>query len=670
MLNAQAEAGTESAVVRVPAAEAEARPETGTPFTLRAVLLALLFSVLGIAWAMQCGLVTQTVYVAGSVPPIPALTVLLLLVALNPVLRRRGFSQGEMLLIYIFVGIAAAVADGNSLLTYFFAYILVPRYAPSASSSFAEQAKQIPAWFAPSSVQALKDFCEGHAPIPWREWLPPLFYWSTFFVALWVTLYALLRLFRDRWIQQEHLRFPIVDLALNLTPGESEIPRLFRNRLLWVGVGLAALFNGTNIAQMFDPGLPALGRYVDLGAAFTQPPWSALSPAWISFRPEIVGIGYLMNTDVLFTAWFSYVAMRLCSVAATAMGYEVNSGYYDYGEIATGAYLGILCALLFAGRGSLGRALHSASEALARRAPGDPDYAAWKRNITHVGVAAVGFAYMVWWGTRAGMAWWIGALFVGLLIAFALVYARIRAETGAPILYLFPFWQQQNFLLNLFGSSAMSGGASLAALASLGFLARGTFPQLSAYQIEAMEIGRRARVRPRHLAACVLLALPFGLLVGYAFFLMHSYHYGFYTLDGGTGHGGGRVMMATMQYQQLAQWRSQLSGPNIPLLIHTLLGFGLVGGMGALRSAFPGSPFHPLGFAMGASYGFHLWAPFLAVWLCKLLVLKAGGSKLYRRFIPLFFGIILGHYLTVGILWGLIALVNPQLARMYTIHFG
>jgi hypothetical protein len=665
MLNPQAEAGMTEAVVRAPARETETESEPGTPFTLRAILLSLVFTVLGVAWALQNTLVTQTVYVAGSVPPIPALTVLLLLVCLNPLLRRRGFAQGELLLVYIFVGIAVAIVDSNCLLAYFFSYILVPRYAPSESSQFSAQAKWIPTWFAPSSLKTLKDFCEGHASIPWRDWIVPLFYWTTFFVALWVTLYALLRLFRDRWIREEHLRFPIVDLAMNLTPEGKGLPGILRSRLFWLGIGLSALFNLTNIASLFAPGLPSVGTHIDLGALCTQPPWSAISPAWISFRPEIVGIGYLMNTDVLFSAWFSYVALRLSGVAAMAMGVEVNPGYYDYQEIATGAYLGVLGMLLFAGRGSLGTIVRSMNAALARRSPDDPEYAVWRRNRFHVGMAAAGFVYMVWWAAQAGMAWWIGALFIGLLVAFALVYARIRAETGAPILYLFPFWQQQNLLINVFGTSALSGGASLAVLASLGFMARSTFPELSAYQIEAMEIGRRAHIRPRHLAACVLTALPVGLIVGYAIFLKHSYHYGLYTLEGNA-----RVVMATIQYRQLVQWRTQLTGPNIPMLLYTLLGFGLVGGMSALRTAFPGMPLHPLGFAMAASYGFHLWAPFLTVWIAKLLILKAGGSKLYRRFVPFFLGIVVGHYLTVGIVWGLISLFQPQLTRMYEVHFG
>jgi hypothetical protein len=83
-----------------------------------------------------------------------------------------------------------------------------------------------------------------------------------------------------------------------------------------------------------------------------------------------------------------------------------------------------------------------------------------------------------------------------------------------------------------------------------------------------------------------------------------------------------------------------------------------------------GCPLHPLGFAMAASYGFHLWAPFLAVWTCKLLILRAGGMTLYRRLIPFFLGIVVGHYLACGVVWGGLSLFIPELTRKFVIHFA
>src|SRR5262249_52588935 len=159
-------------------------------------------------------------------------------------------------------------------------------------------------------------------------------------------------------------------------------------------------------------------------------PWSAMRPLWLSFRPEIFGIGYLINTDVLFTVWATYLAFRLGGVALAAAGHEVTPGYYDYQEIAAGAYLGVLAVLIWQG----GRHLRKA----------------WKcpRTRRFLLVALMGFLYMLWWTAKAGLAWWVGGLYLLLVVAFALVYARMRAETGAPLIFLFPFSQQQKLLVN------------------------------------------------------------------------------------------------------------------------------------------------------------------------------------------------------------------------------
>ena len=44
-----------------------------------------------------------------------------------------------------------------------------------------------------------------------------------------------------------------------------------------------------------------------------------------------------------------------------------------------------------------------------------------------------GWAYLLWWTVRAGMGWWVSVAYVALLVCFAIVYARIRAEAGAPL---------------------------------------------------------------------------------------------------------------------------------------------------------------------------------------------------------------------------------------------
>jgi len=47
-----------------------------------------------------------------------------------------------------------------------------------------------------------------------------------------------------------------------------------------------------------------------------------------------------------------------------------------------------------------------------------------------------------------------------------------------------------------------------------------------------------------------------------------------------------------------------------------------------------------------------LWCATLVGWLIKLLVVRYGGMKSYRQFIPFFIGLILGDYIT-GCTWAI-----------------
>lgn len=649
--------------------------------TLRSLLLAMLFGALGCWWVMQTSVIHYSAHVGGSVPPIPAIATLLLLALVNPLFRRWGLNRSETLFIYTFVAIAVIVPDPNSLLIYLFAFITAPHYFNKPEMGFGSAAEALPAWFAPKDHALMRRFydAEGAPAVDWGAWALPLLGWAAFLLALWITTYAALSLFRERWLHHDRLRFPIVDLVTDLSAPKGQTPPFLLDRVMWLGFGLAALHNLLNIGAAFDPKIPSAGRFVDLGAALTQPPWNALSPIWVSLRPEIFGIGYLISLDVLFTAWLSYLLLRLSNVARTAMGHEVVSTPYDYQEMAAGAYVGIFAALVWLARKPLWNAVVGVRCWVLGATPPDPpsERGGSARRLPPDSAALLaalaGFAYMVWWLWRAGMGWWVAVLYLGLIVSFALVYSRIRAETGAPLMFLFPFWQQQKMLLHFLGGTtlAQSGPATLPILAALGFLARGSFPQYAAFQLEAMEMGERVRARSRHMAAGVFLALLFGLAVGYYLVLTNAYRLGFNQLDGGGGGGGYRVFLARQQFSEIAQWQSgRQASPDLSLILQTLLGLGIAVGINLLRTSWLGSPLHPLGFAMSASYGFHLWAPFLAVWLCKLFILKAGGMRLYRRLIPFFLGIVLGHYMVSGILWGGLSVFAPGLTHQYVVHFS
>ena len=65
-----------------------------------------------------------------------------------------------------------------------------------------------------------------------------------------------------------------------------------------------------------------------------------------------------------------------------------------------------------------------------------------------------------------------------------------------------------------------------------------------------------------------------------------------------------------------------------------------------------------------------LWGAFLVAWTVKVSVTRLGGIGLYRRLVPMFLGVTLGHFFTAGILWGALASLGAEVFRGYGVWFG
>ncbi|HOM82392.1 MAG TPA: hypothetical protein PLZ94_11455, partial [Armatimonadota bacterium] len=74
-------------------------------------------------------------------------------------------------------------------------------------------------------------------------------------------------------------------------------------------------------------------------------------------------------------------------------------------------------------------------------------------------------------------------------------------------------------------------------------------------------------------------------------------------------------------------------------------------------------PLHPVGYVLGNTPSMvSFWCPFFVAWLAKLIILRVGGIRLYRRCIPFALGLILGDYVVPGI-WGIVGLLTDT--QMY-----
>ncbi|MCJ7821487.1 MAG: hypothetical protein MUQ26_00135, partial [Armatimonadetes bacterium] len=80
-------------------------------------------------------------------------------------------------------------------------------------------------------------------------------------------------------------------------------------------------------------------------------------------------------------------------------------------------------------------------------------------------------------------------------------------------------------------------------------------------------------------------------------------------------------------------------------------------GLSMLRLSFWWWPLHPIGYLAATCWGMHTaWVPFFIGWLCKVLVVRFGGLKLYRRTLPIAVGLIVGDMVSQGF-WVIVSLL-------------
>jgi hypothetical protein len=344
-------------------------------------------------------------------------------------------------------------------------------------------------------------------------------------------------------------------------------------------------------------------------------------------------------------------------------GFEMYGVPFEQ-EQSIGAYLLLGLWLLWMVRRHLAAA---AREIFLRHAPPEPE-AAFPRRWALLGLA-LSFVALCAFCRIAGMMLWVAAAYLGIVLIVALVSARIRAEAGVPLIWLFPFYQQKKVLLYTLGTKAFLSGSlpgTLTLFALFTFLSRGYFPALIGYQAEDLKIAREARMKPSHMAILMILALLVGLFVAYYFHLTPYYKYGGVNLRGGIWG----TVFAAEDYRAAATAVAAPQRPDTYRIMATVWGFLFTGVLALGRRFLIGFPFHPFGYAVATAYGELLAPSFFVVWLIKGLLLRFGGMRLYRRAIPAFLGLALGHFFTAGVIWGLLGAYGGQAFRSYGVWFG
>ncbi len=653
-----------------------ARPEEGG-VTARAVVLGLAFIFLFNWMVSRIELVTGR-YIASGIPPIPAVTVLALMVALYPLgkrlLGRYNITRRELLVIYTLMIVAIPFCATYGIRS-FLPRLTVLQYYATPENHFAEYTHFIPSWYAPDSQRVINDMYEGldNGGVPWGAWIKPLGLWTLFLLALFVCTMSLMSIMSKQWSDGEHLPYPLVQLPMEMveaTSARGTLANFFTNPLTWVGIVLAALYNGLNIAHALNPAVPTIEQSKSLTDFFTERPWSAINPLIVGTTPQYFGFGYLVSQELCFSIFACTFLAKLAAVSGAVSGYEPPGWPYEQ-EQSAGGYLAMALLILWVARGHL-------KDVLAKALSGNPGVDDSDEPIPYrwaiIGIL-VGTTFFLFWTTISGMNLKIALPFFLIVIAYGLTYGRIRAEVGVPMDFVYPYRLPQYTMLYSIGSRgvlAAGGQRTMVVFEILSFLSRFHPVQImTAYQTDAFQIGRSGHLNRRLLSWLLVLAFVAGLTLAFWGHFTAFYENGLNVLEGNPNNSDWRTADTTRAYTTMV---GQIESPTAPDWQHAgaIIAGGLITvGLAAARMVWLRFPIHPLGYIVALAYGpsSGLWFAFLTIWIVKGAILKVGGIRLFRRLIPLFIGYVVAHYILGGIVWSVISLFieSSVSARYYTV---
>ena len=564
-----------------------------------------------------------------------------LLALINPLLKKvfRGFAPTarELALTYTMVSVATALA-GHDIVRQ-----LVPMIANAGWFATPENEwsdlffRFMPTWLTVTDRRILQGYFEGDDTF-WQEhylnaWMWPIIAWSGLVIVILFMMLCVNIIIRRQWIDHEKLSYPLTTLPVELLGNTST---LFRNKLFWLGFGIAFGLEILAGLNYLFPVIPSLKiKYL---LYFSDRPWNAVGRLPIYVYPFAIGFGYLMPLELSLSFWFFYLFWGAQRVFFSATGWTTAIGLQT--EQRSGAWLGIGTLALVTSRrqilGVLGGVFSFKSK--------DGLY-----RLAVFGLVISMALVLVFW-YFAGLSPWVALGYFGIYLVLCLGMTRMRAELGPPTHELHNVHPDRIMLM--FAGSRPLGTQNLTNTTLLSWLAYGYRCHPMPHQLEAFKIGRHFRLHENRLVIALIVASIVGAIVSIVGHVALYYEYRF--AQWGVG-----------EFHRLQSWIIAPRAPNLPAIQHIVFGFLFTGVLTFLKRRFLWWPLYPVGYAVGNGWAIGwMWFSIFLGWFFKQLLFTGGGVRAYRRALPLFLGFVFGQFLA-GSLWSLIGIVLNM--NMYTL---
>ncbi len=639
----------------------------------------------------------------GSFLPTGVLLFLLLFIvlvnsALSRWFPRRAFSGGEM-----------AVALGMMLIGCALPSVGLMRQMPghltgiyhfaSQRSDYAQVLREaeLPSWLFPT-VEADDIAARGNDPairdyvgraitnedtfvahfmaVPWRAWLAPCIAWGIFLIGLFGSVIAMMVIFRRQWAENERLSFPLATVYLALVeppaPGQY-FNSLLRGRSFWVGFGAVFsihLLNG--LAVYFPATVPVIPLGYRFDGLLSEEPLKYVE--W-DFKIQniyftIIGLMMFVQARTAFSLWFIFVMVQGVRIVLGVNQLELSQAMGE--DQCLGAAAVFAAMILWVARHHLAAVLR---QMFFRPRNDDPQERYMPYWLAGWGFVACQMLLVGWlWLAGSGL---LGAILtVTTLSLLFLVVAKILADTGMIYALMpMPLVQPYNVLASIPGMPQAKAGSYFFASLCYSFFTADTRQSLPPYAQYAMVVGDRAAYGHTNnwrkaigFIGVLVLALVVAYLVSGASMLYVDYTYAA-TLDSEpqspiNAHGSQRLVQSVVM-DSTVRYATGRTAAGHDRWTHITIGAVITAVMGGLRLTVAWWPLHPVGFLLVYGWGLRqVWFSIFLGWLCKSVLVRFGGAKLFTSSQPFFLGLIMGE-VTASAWWLCVSIVLAMLGYEY-----
>ncbi|MFB3881241.1 MAG: DUF6785 family protein [Armatimonadota bacterium] len=626
---------------------------------MRGIVLGLVCVAVLSAITVYSDLVIHGSVIALNALPIGVLTIFCVLVIVASTVLRRlrprlAFTYHEVLTAYVMMLVAASLPS-LGLTVPLLNLIPSARYFASSDYRWGQTFLQhIPNWIELSDREAVWSFYEGlpgHSRIPWALWLKPLAAWTVFAYLWFFAYFCLAILVRRQWVERERLTFPLAELPLEIVRGDQTPTArspFFRSGLMWAGFAIPWAVHSVNSMSRYFPAWPHLQlTTIPIASGLVTPPWNQLQGTSATVYFSVIGLSFLISSQVALSSVVFWALARMESVAlamfgVTAVGnddptYYTVTWFYAHQEI--GAILAVAAVSIWSLR------------SLLKRRPHAPDGLSGPAGLSTEQWAVLGFVVSFGliglWGVAAGVSFLWQIVFVGIYTVSAFSLVRLVAAGGF-------MWVDVDFspvdpMLQLFSSSAFTP-RDLTVFSYQGIFCWWNvgWSNIMQFATTGLRIATVARLNLRRVAVAMALACLLATVVGYWLAITLTYH----GLVSRQTTGAASLLWGELPAIHFNKLVTMLQRP-VPVQWKALggigLGFGTMWGLEMLSRRSFWFGLSPLGYLIGLSWVMDLmWLSVLVGWLANALVTHYLGLRGYRRLRPFFLGLILGEFLTAG----------------------